>query len=139
MSALWSQDVYRYHRDVSYALLAAERDSSVVQAKLGRIHTHLRAASVVCVLYTLLLVFFAAVAPGIDACGHKTCGADISWSAIVLGTAAGWLWTLRVAGRCHGDVRGAAASGGSAAIMEMPASSAKGGATAGEFAPVSVV
>ena len=132
------QDVYRYHREVSYALLsAADRNSAQVRAQNSRITTHMRAAGCVCALYVVLLVYFAAVAPGIDACGHKTCGADISWSAIVLVTAAGWFFTLRAArryldGEQRPQVVSVSVGAGSAAVVEMrPASDANKGEAGG--------
>ena len=122
VSGLWSTDVYVYHREAAYALLAsAERSSCLALAQ--HIHRRMRAAVVVAVLYFILLVFFAAMGASnsSNACGHKTCGADISWSAIVLATAVGWFLTLRAAKRFY-EARAASSS---AAVMEMPAS-AKG-------------
>ena len=122
LSALWSRDVYAYHREASYALLAAA-DRNACLSLARDIARRMKGAVAIAVLYLILIIYFS-VASGTDGgapCGHETCGADISWSAIVFGTAAGWFLTLRAAKRFY-EARAASSS----AVMEMPASAKVG-------------
>ena len=43
------------------------------------------------------MIFFAAIAPGMEACAHATCGADVSWSGIALCGAVIWAAAIRMA------------------------------------------
>ena len=123
ISILWSLDVYKHHREASYALLAAAERTSCV-AMSHRLKKRMVVAAGAAVVYFVALIFYGAIAKE-DQCGHVSCGADISWSLIDMATSLGWYWTLYKANNFYVD------RAGFSAVMEMPAS-AKVGATSVE-------
>lgn len=83
-------EIWMHWRTSSYSLAG-----SVGGAQREKMRKQLR-VRLVCALSlviidVVLLLFFALVAPDIDGCGHSSCGADVSWTAIVLVFLLMWL------------------------------------------------
>lgn len=80
--------IYNFHRTASYIL---SNESSVAEERKSKLRNHTIGSAVFSVLCVALTLFFAFIAPSLDLCSHETCGADISWSVIGLGTSLVWV------------------------------------------------
>ena len=93
--------VWKHHRYESYTQLSASLivggESAERQAfKFVEVHAQLQCECYLAVFVVVAsvagIIFFAAIAPGMQACAHATCGADVSWSAITL--CGGVMWVV---------------------------------------------
>ena len=97
--------VWKHHRYESYNQLmtnlisgneGAERESCKFRDIKAQLTCEFYLALFMVVASVMSIIFFAAVAPGLEACAHKTCGADVSWSSITLCGAILWVVAIRL-------------------------------------------
>jgi len=97
--------VWKHHRYESYTQLSASLivggESAERQAfKFVEVHAQLQCECYLAVFVVVAsvagIIFFAAIAPGMQACAHATCGADVSWSAITLCGGVMWVVATRL-------------------------------------------
>merc|ERR1712151_106456 len=85
-----SAAVYSFHRATSSSSIEWADDN---QSQIRRrwLNVHAAISSLFLVLSLFLTIFFATLAPRLDACAHESCGADVSWSLISLVVAFVWI------------------------------------------------
>jgi len=68
---------------------------TISQSKLHERELTLRIHAILSSLFSILsitlAIFFGAFASELDKCAHESCGADVSWSCITLGTSIVWM------------------------------------------------
>jgi hypothetical protein len=98
---VWKHHRYEVYTELSASLIAGGGGTEQELLKFRDVQAALRCEAVlalfVVVASMLSMLFFAAVAPGMNACAHATCGADVSWSALALCGAIIWVVAIRLA------------------------------------------
>jgi len=99
-----SAAVFSFHRATS--AFSVEWDEWQMMERRKRLITHTGLSVAFSTLSTALVIFFTAFAPKKELCAHETCGADVSWSIIALGTSLLWLGMALLGMRDSGSKKG---------------------------------
>ena len=101
--------IWKHHRYESYTQLSTKllsgnvEDEEQTQSEINnfinvraQLKCELYLAIFVLVASVIGIIFFSAIAPGIQACAHATCGADVSWSVITFFGSVIWIIAIRL-------------------------------------------